>query len=138
ATLMAMSSAVGLFHRVLTMSGQQVWAIPERKATANATAALTAMGILSPEGGDVTAEKLEALTMAQIQAGAKTTSNWTPVKDDVVLLRDPFAPDSAKMSNTVPMILGNTKDEITGAASWQRDKWTWDDLPDQLGKAIQQ
>ena len=133
ATLMAMSSAVGLFHRVVTMSGQQVWAIPQRKATANATAALAAMGI----EGEVTAEKLEALTTVQIQAGARTTGNWIPVKDDVVLLRDPFAPDSPKMSNTIPMILGNTKDEVTGATAWQREKWTWDDLPDELGKAIQ-
>jgi para-nitrobenzyl esterase len=115
------------------MSGQQVWAVPAKKAINNATAALTAMGI----EGDATPEKLEALTMAQIQAGARTTGNWIPVKDDVVLLRDPFSPDSPKMSNTVPMILGNTKDEIMGATSWQRDKWTWDDLPDQLGKAIQ-
>jgi para-nitrobenzyl esterase len=133
ATLMAMPSAVGLFHRVMTMSGQQVWAIPPKKATENATAALAAMGI----EGNVTAEKLDALTTAQIQGGARTTGNWIPVKDDVVLLRDPFAPDSPKMSNTVPMILGNTRDEITGATSWQRDKWTWEQLPDELGKAIQ-
>ena len=137
ATLMAMPSAVGLFHRVLTMSGQQVWAIPPKKATANATAALAAMGVLSPEGGEVTAEKLDALTTAQIQGGARTTGNWIPVKDDVVLLRDPFDPDSPKMSNTVPMILGNTKDEVTGATAWQREKWTWEQLPDELGKAIQ-
>ena len=132
ATLMAMPAAVGLFHRVLTMSGQQVWAVPQGKATATAKTALAAMGI----DGDVTSEKLEALTMEQIQAGAKTTGNWTPVKDDVVLLRDPFSPDSPKMSDTVPMILGNTKDEITGATSWQRDDWTWEQLPEELEKAI--
>src|SRR5208282_1897563 len=86
ATLMAMPSAVGLFHRVLTMSGQQVWAIPPKKATTNASAALAAMGI----EGEVTAEKLDALTTAQIQGGARTTGNWIPVKDDVVLMRDPF------------------------------------------------
>ena len=84
----------------------------------------------------MTAEQLEALTTVQIQAGARTTGNWIPVKDDVVLLRDPFDPDAPKMSNTVPMILGNTKDEIMGSNSWQRDKWTWDDLPPELEKAI--
>lgn len=133
ATLMAMPAAVGLFHRVLTMSGQQVWAVSERKATQNAETALQAMGI----EGDVTAEKLEALTIAQIQAGARTTGNWLPVKDDVELLRDPFDPDSPRMSNTVPMILGNTKDEILAATSWQRTSWTWEQLPEELGKAIQ-
>lgn len=133
ATLMAMPVAVGLFHRVLTMSGQQVTAIPARRATANAQTALLAMGI----DGEVTAEKLEALTTEQIQLGARTTGNWIPVKDDVELLRDPFNPDAPKMSNTVPMILGNTKDEIMGATSWQRATWTWDELTEELGKAIQ-
>src|ERR1019366_504434 len=42
ATLMAMPAAVGLFHREITMSGQQVWAIPPKKANENATAALAA------------------------------------------------------------------------------------------------
>ena len=133
ATLMAMPVAVGLFHRVLTMSGQQVTAIPARRATANAQTALLAMGI----DGDITSEKLEALTTEQIQLGARTTGNWIPVKDDVQLLRDPFNPDAPKMSNTVPMILGNTKDEIMGASSWQRNTWTWEELPEELGKAIQ-
>ena len=133
ATLMAMSVAVGLFHRVLTMSGQQVAAIPARRATANAEVALKAMGI----DDEVTAEKLEALTTEQIQLGARTTGNWTPVKDDVELLRDPFNPDAPKMSDTVPMILGNTKDEGMGTTSWQRDTWTWEELPEELAKPIQ-
>ncbi len=133
ATLMAMSSAVGLFHRVLTMSGQQVWAIPRAKATANAKAALAAMGL----GDDVTPEKLDALTVEQIQAGARTTANWLPVKDEVHLLRDPFNPDAPLMSATVPMMLGNTKDEVVGANAWQRAGLTWEALPEELGKAIQ-
>jgi para-nitrobenzyl esterase len=137
ATLMAMPKAVGLFHRVLTMSGQQVWAVPQAKATANARAALIAMGLDVSEGAEVSAEKLDALTTEQIQAGAKTTANWIPVKDDVSLLRDPFNPDAPGMSATVPMILGNTKDEVAGATAWQRAKLTWEELPDQLGKAIQ-
>ena len=132
ATLMAMPGAVGLFHRVLTMSGQQVWAIPQAKATANARTALAAMGIAD----DVTAEKLEALTTEQIQAGARTTGNWIPVKDDVVLMRDPFSPDSPRMSNTVPMILGNTKDEVAGNGAGQRAGWTWEQLPDEMTKAL--
>ena len=133
ATLMAMPSAVGLFHRVMTMSGQQVWAAPVKAATARAKAALSAMGI----DGDATAEKLDALTVEQIQAGSRTTGNWLPVKDDVVLLRDPFDPDAPLMSDTVPMILGNTKDEVMGATGWQHADLTWETLPDVLGKQIQ-
>lgn len=132
ATLMAMSSAVGLFHRVMTMSGQQVTTPKPRVSTERAQAALVAMGI----DGEVTAEKLDGLTMAQIQSGARTTPNWLPVHDEVMLLRDPFNPDAPIMSNTVPMILGNTKDEILAQGSWQRRGWTWEQLPEELGKAI--
>ncbi len=63
--------------------------------------------------------------------------NWLPVRDDVVLLRDPFDPVSPTMSNTVPMILGNTKDEIMGSSAWQKANSTWETLPDELGKQLQ-
>ncbi len=132
ATLMAMPSARGLFHRVWTMSGQQVWAAPKGLSAKRAEAALAAMGVT----GEVTAEKLEALTTEQIQLGARTTGSWLPVRDDAVLMRDPFAPDAPKMSAGVPMVLGNTKDEIMGSTAWQRAGMTWETLPAELGKAI--
>jgi para-nitrobenzyl esterase len=132
ATLMAMPSARGLFHRVLTMSGQQVWAAPKSLATHRAETALTAMGV----SGEVTPEKLNALRIEQIQAGARTTGAWLPVRDDAVLFRDPFDPDAPRMSAAIPMILGNTKDEIMGSTAWQRAGMTWDTLPGELGKAI--
>ncbi len=134
ATLMAMAAAKGLFHRVWTMSGQQVWAIPKAKATKNAEVALVAMGI----SGEVTEAALEGLTVAQIQAGARTTGNWLPVKDDVVLKRDPFQPNSPPMSDGVPMVLGNTKDEIMGSTAWRLAGLTWETLPAELQKAIMQ
>jgi para-nitrobenzyl esterase len=59
------------------------------------------------------------------------------VKDDVVLLRDPFGQDAPAMSNAVPMILGNTKDEIVAAAAWRLNDTTWDALPGVLGPQLQ-
>ncbi len=132
ATLMAMPAAKGLFHKVLTMSGQQVWAAPKNLSTDRARDALAAMGIT----GEVTAEKLNALTVEQIQMGARTTGNWLPVKDDVILLRDPFDPDAPPQSAAIPMILGNTKDEVAGPNYWQRTSMTWDTLTPGLAKAI--
>jgi para-nitrobenzyl esterase len=137
ATLMAMPSAVGLFHRVLTMSGQQVWAPARPVATSRASTALEAMGLKPGDDAGVTEQKLESLTMEQIQLGSRTGPNWLPVKDDVVLLRDPFSPDAPHMSDTIPMILGNTKDEILGASAWQKASLTWETLPDDLGKQLQ-
>jgi para-nitrobenzyl esterase len=132
ATLMAMPAAKGLFHRVLTMSGQQVWAAPLDKATHRAKEALAAMGLATP----ITPEAIAALTTEQIQAGARTTNAWLPVKDDSVLLRDPFAPDAPPQSASIPMILGNTKDEVMAASAWRLADLTWDALPAVLTKAL--
>jgi para-nitrobenzyl esterase len=142
ATLMAMPAAKGLFHRVLTMSGQQVTAPSRRLSTDRAIKAVAAMGILNAkplaQPGSVTAAQLDALTVEQIQAGARTGNNWLPVRDEVVLLRDPFEPDAPPISNEIPMILGNTKDEIYGSTAWRYAGLTWETLPAELDKAIAQ
>ncbi len=132
ATLMAMESAHGLFHRVWTMSGQQVWAPSKKISSERAVTALAAMGL----SGAISPAALNALTTTQIQAGARTTPNWLPVLDDVVLKRNPFQPDAPPISNAIPMVLGNTKDEIMGATAWRLANLTWDTLPAELGKAI--
>ncbi len=134
ATLMAMPAAKGLFHRVLTMSGQQVWAAPKRLATERAKTALAAMGIT----GEITAAKLDGLTMEQVQKGAPTTGAWLPVMDGGALPRDPFDPDSPPMSASIPMILGNTHDELQGGNAWRMASLTWEQLPAQLGPALKE
>ncbi len=132
ATLMAMESAQGLFHRVWTMSGQQVSVPAPKLAAGRAVTALAAMGVQ----GEVTAETLRALTVEQIQAGARTTGSWLPVKDGVVLKRDPFDPDAPPVSEEVPMVLGSTKDEGVGATAWRQAELTWETLPEELGRQL--
>ena len=132
ATLMAMPAAEGLFHRVWTMSGQQVSVPSPKMAAGRAATALAAMGV----EGEVTPEKLRALTVEQIQAGARTTGNWLPVKDGVTLKRDPFDPDAPAMSDEVPMVLGNTRDEMMGSTAWRQAGLTWETLPEELGKQL--
>jgi len=114
------------------MSGQQVWAAPMDKATTRSRAALVAMGI----AGQVTPEALNSLTMEQIQAGARTTSAWLPVLDDAVLHRDPFSPDAPPQSSSIPMILGNTKDEVAGSGAGRFADLTWETLPGEMTKAL--
>jgi para-nitrobenzyl esterase len=136
ATLMAMPRAHGLFHRVLTMSGQQLAVPPRKLATQRAITALAAMGLTGTEAGDLTPARLDALTLDQIQAGARSMNNWLPVLDGVVLTRNPFTPDAPPLSDAIPMILGNTRDEIYGSTAWQLENLTWETLPEQLGKPI--
>jgi para-nitrobenzyl esterase len=109
AALMATPAAAGLFHRVMTMSGQQIKGASIEIAADRAKTVLEKMGVAP---GKNLAAQLNALTMKQIQDGARAVSaDWLPVVDHVTLPRNPFDPDAPALSERVPMILGNVHDE---------------------------
>jgi para-nitrobenzyl esterase len=121
AALMATPSAKGLFHRVMTMSGQQIKGASIEIASGRAKTVLEKMGVTP---GKNLAAQLDALTMEQIQAGASAvSSDWLPVVDNVILPRNPFDPDAPAISESVPMILGNVHDETSVAG---HGPITWD------------
>ena len=129
ATLMAMPVAHGLFHRVMTMSGQQVKGASIEIAARRTDVMLGKLGITKANLGD-----LKTIPWQQIQLAAiATSSDWLPVVDGVVLSRDPFTPDAPPLSEDVPMILGNTHDETAVPV---RGTLTWDDAPAALRNAI--
>ena len=129
ATLMAMPAAHGFFHRVMTMSGQQVKGASIQIASRRTEIMLDKLGITQSNLAD-----LKTMSWEKIQAAAAaTSSDWLPVVDGVVLSRDPFTPDAPPLSAAVPMILGNTHDE---AAVPVRDTLTWDDAPAALRNAV--
>lgn len=106
ATLMAMPAAKGLFHRAITMSGQQVTASGPLNATRRAEAVLAKLG----EGVDPATAPVEhlveALTATDPILGGGVYLG--PVLDMVHLMRHPFWPDAAPQSRHIPMLLGNT------------------------------
>ncbi len=109
ATLMAMPAAHGLFHRVATMSGQQITASRPSTATKNASGVLSAMQITPDRIHD-----LQKLPMADLLKARRPGGYFGPVKDGRSLPRDPFDPDAAPLSADIPMMLGNTHDETRG------------------------
>jgi para-nitrobenzyl esterase len=132
AALMATPVAHGLFHRVMTMSGQQIKGASIEIASGRAKAVLEKMGV--KPGKDLAAQ-LNALTMEQIQDGARAVSaDWLPVVDNVVLPRNPFDPDAPKLSENVPMMLGNVHDETMVAS--RGGEMTWDTAPAALDAAV--
>ena len=138
ATLMAMPTAHGLFHRVMTMSGQQVTAAPEPIATARSRDFLAKLG-LSQVSGDKLRSSLDAMPLEQLQEAARVSSAWLPVVDGRSLPRDPFSPDAPPISTGVPMILGNTHDEtrgLIGGAQPALFSLTWEELPAALEKSV--
>ncbi|HEV2485269.1 MAG TPA: carboxylesterase family protein [Terracidiphilus sp.] len=134
ATLMATPAADGLFHRVMTMSGQQIKGASIEIAADRAKTVLEKMGVMP--GKSLTAQ-LNALTMEQIQNGARAVSaDWLPVVDHVILARNPFDPDAPMLSEKVPMILGNVHDET--ALSPRGADITWDNAAQALDTAVHQ
>lgn len=138
ATLMAMSPTHGLFHRVMTMSGQQVTAAPASIATARSRDFLAKLG-LSQVSGDKLRSALDAMSLEQLQEAARVSSAWLPVVDGRSLPRDPFSPDAPPISSEVPMILGNTHDETRGLIGGGQPalfSLTWEELPSTLEKNV--
>jgi para-nitrobenzyl esterase len=130
---MATPDAKGLFHRVMTMSGQQIKGASIEIAAGRAKTVLAKMGVTP--GKDLVAQ-LNALTMEQIQEGARSVSaDWLPVVDNVVLSRNPFDPNAPMLSQNVPMILGNVHDE-TNVPS--KEPMTWETAPAALQAAVSQ
>lgn len=133
ATLMAMPAAKGLFHRVVTMSGQQVTAKPTVIANEVTKDVLDKLGVKYDQ-----LDALKTLPMEKIQEAARVSSAWLPVRDGGVLPRDPFDPDAPEISAGVPMILANTHDETVTSASGRTGVLTWEQAPEALKTSVGQ
>ncbi len=126
ATLMAMPKAAGLFHRVITQSGQQITASRIETANRNAAALVNALGFDRTSIG-----RLRTLPMEQIVKVSRVPPYLGPVKDGRLLPRDPFDPDAPPQSAHIPMILGNTRGEtrtLIGRGDPSLFALTWETL----------
>jgi para-nitrobenzyl esterase len=104
ATLMAMPAAKGLFHKAITMSGQQVTASGPLNAAKRTAAFLGALGS-DPATAPVEA-LVKALGAPDPVLGGRVY--FGPVMDMRHLPRHPFWPDAPDQSADIPMLLGNT------------------------------
>ena len=139
ATLMATPAAAGLFHRVATMSGQQVTASGPLNAAKRAETFLEALG--APATPDAllklsTEAIVEKLSISDpIDPDRKLY--FGPVFDNRLLPRHPFWPDAPAQSSAIPMILGNTKDEtrnLIGRREPEMFALDWSTLPEHLAR----
>lgn len=139
ATLMAMPAAAALFHRAVTMSGQQLTASGPLHARGRAAVLLEKLGIPAAR----TAEVATVPAAILLRAHAATVDPYIgrgaaymgPVLDERALLRHPFYPDAPPQSAGIPMMIGNTRDEtrsLIGRADPSTFELTWDALPARL------
>ena len=137
ATLMAMPSAEGLFHRAATMSGQQVTASGALNATLRARTVLDALKLTTARAGEIKslpAEKIVEVLGTRDPVLPFGGISFAPVLDERTLHRHPFYPDAPSQSARIPMIIGNTHDETRAFLGGDASNFTltWEQLPEKL------
>jgi para-nitrobenzyl esterase len=138
ATMMAMPGAKDLFHRAVTMSGQQITASGPLNARKRTEAYLKALGITKIDDlKTIDTSKLVAALGATDPIIGSGGLYFGPVLDFKNLMRHPFYPDAPAQSAAIPMMIGNTHDEtrafITDPGVY---KLSWEELPERLAKNL--
>jgi para-nitrobenzyl esterase len=118
ATLMAMPSAKGLFHKAICQSGASIKGVSRANAT-RATEALLAKLNLKPDQIDQLQNMpFEKLSEA-IKSGGGAGSG--PVVDGKTLLHDPFDPTAPEESANIPLLIGTVEEEVNFFPTTQLD-----------------
>jgi para-nitrobenzyl esterase len=135
-TLMAMPLAAGLFHRVITMSGQHVTAMGPQHSEARIRRVLDHFGLGVDRAGDLATLPAKRLieALALPDPFERGSMYFWSVMDHQTLPRHPFVPDAPAESGHIPMIIGNTHDEARAfTASDERNfHLTWDTVAAKL------
>ncbi|MGB6973904.1 MAG: carboxylesterase family protein [Terracidiphilus sp.] len=130
ATLMGMPAAPSLFHRVLTMSGEQVTASRPASATERSLAVLHALQLPSNR-----VQEIRTLPMERLIEASRAVGYYGPVRDGLNIIHDPFDPTAPRLSEGIPLVLGNTHDEtrlLIGGSDPTTFTLTWQTLPAKL------
>jgi para-nitrobenzyl esterase len=137
ATLMAMPAAKGLFHKAITLSGQQVTASGPVNATKRARAFLEKLGPGVDPATAPVERLIEALSAIDPILGGGVYMG--PVLDMRNLERHPFYPDAVPQSLGIAMMLGNTVAETRAFFPPDHAKikgLTWDNLAERMGPEL--
>ena len=118
-TLLAMPSAKGLFHRAIIESGAALKVVDRDVALRNANQLLAQLGI---EKSNVRAmqklpvEKIMAAYFAVVKENPgvdPSFGGFSPTVDGKILPQHPFFPKASAVSADVPVMIGNTRTEMT-------------------------
>jgi para-nitrobenzyl esterase len=122
ATLLAMPSANGLFHRAIIESGATLKLVERDQATSVARELIAKLG-LQPSSA---LRELQALPVERIMSAYfatvrsmnvdQMTMGFAPTVDGVAVPRHPFHPTASDVSADVPLMVGSTRTELTSSA----------------------
>jgi len=110
ATLLAMPSAKGLFHRAVCQSGSAIKGVSRADATRAAQALLAKLNLKPDQIGELQNLPFDKLTEAIQTPGI--AGLLRPVVDGKTLTHDPFDPVAPEESATVPLLIGTVEEEI--------------------------
>jgi para-nitrobenzyl esterase len=118
ATLLAMPSAKGLFHRAVIESGATIKLVERDQAARVARELATQLGLESPSLRDLQAVPLERMMSAYFATVRsmnvdQMTMGFSPTVDGTAVPRHPFHPTAADVSAEVPLVIGSTRTELT-------------------------
>jgi len=121
ATLLAMPSAKGLFHRAIIESGATMTLVEREQAARVASALMLALGL-----GRSQVRELQRLPVDRIMGAYFTvvrsmnvdqmTMGFSPTVDGRIVPRHPFHPTASDVSASVPLMIGSTRTELTSSA----------------------
>lgn len=114
-TLMAMPSAMGLFHRAIAQSGSWILHNNDADGKALGLQVVEELGLKPSEADKLADFTYEELAAAGHRATVKLHSSrgFCPTVDGKYVTDPSFDPDAPEISRNIPMIIGSNKNEFT-------------------------
>lgn len=121
ATLLAMPTAKGLFHRAIIESGATVRLVEREQGARVARELMSTMGLSKGQGRELQALPLDRIMSAYFAVVRRMnvdqmTQGFSPLVDGRIVPHHPFHPTASAVSAEVPLMIGSTRTELTSSA----------------------
>jgi para-nitrobenzyl esterase len=121
ATLLAMPSARGLFHRAIIESGATIRLVDREQATRVASELLTTLGLNKSQLRELQTLPVDRIMSAYFATVRRMnvdqmTMGFSPTVDGAIVPQHPFHPTASAVSPNVPLMIGSTRTELTSSA----------------------
>jgi para-nitrobenzyl esterase len=121
ATLLAMPSAKGLFHRAVIESGATLKLVEREQGARAAHELMSTLGIAKGQVRELQKLPLDKVMSAYFQVVRRMnvdqmTQGFSPLVDGKFVPQHPFHPVASSVSADVPLMLGSTRTELTSSA----------------------
>jgi para-nitrobenzyl esterase len=121
ATLLAMPSARGLFHRAIIESGATLKLVEREQGARVALELMSTLGVPKNQARELQKVPLAKVMAAYFQVVRRMnvdqmTQGFSPLVDGKFIPQHPFHPVASSVSADVPLMLGSTRTELTSSA----------------------